>query len=410
MSSSEEVPLDFGIGVARRLHFSWLDLLRRSHGDLLGNLGINPKEQPYRVVDSGMFWSLRHYSSGTGIPLMIVPAPIKRPYIWDIIPSVSIVLLLLSEGYDVYLIEWRSATPQTSSFGLEEYAGAIRECVDFVSSGGVSPLLIGHSLGGTIAAIYAACASASISRLVLLGSPLSFSPGCSAFRDALVRLAPPELADEAPVPGSLLSSASAAASPESFVWSRLMHAALSRDPHALYLHAFVERWALDEVALSGRLTHQIVEGLYHNNRFQEGTLRLGREAVGPSQINIPVLAVVNSLDEVAPPSTVIPFLSAMRDRGQQMISFSGEPAIGLQHLAILVGERTRLEVWPGILAWMAGGNTAPGRNATAGHNASQEKEACNTRPPRCVAPGKIPDEDEGTSAPPAYQADEQYSA
>ena len=63
---------------------------------------------------------------------------------------------------------------------------------------------------------------------------------------------------------------SALASPGTFIWSRLMDAAFSiADYHALDIHGRVERWALDEVPLPGKLVHQIVEWLYRENRFVE---------------------------------------------------------------------------------------------------------------------------------------------
>jgi polyhydroxyalkanoate synthase subunit PhaC len=47
-----------------------------------------------------------------------------------------------------------------------------------------------------------------------------------------------------------------------------MDAALSvGDPLAMEIHARVERWALDEIPLPGKLVHQIIDWLYRENRF-----------------------------------------------------------------------------------------------------------------------------------------------
>jgi poly(3-hydroxyalkanoate) synthetase len=40
-------------------------------------------------------------------PVLIVPAPIKRPYIFDFLPPVSVVRRLLEKGFAVYLIDGR---------------------------------------------------------------------------------------------------------------------------------------------------------------------------------------------------------------------------------------------------------------------------------------------------------------
>jgi hypothetical protein len=43
----------------------------------------------------------------------------------------------------------------------------------------------------------------------------------------------------------------------------------------------IERWALDEVALPGKLVHQIIEWLCRENRYFRGTLRIGLVEFAP---------------------------------------------------------------------------------------------------------------------------------
>jgi len=239
---------------------------------------------------------------------------------------------------------------------LDECALAISDCVAKVSveDRGSKPFLIGHSLGGTLAAIYGALAPATIRGLVLLGAPLCFQPDQSQFRDALVSLVPSTLSDVDPFPGSLLSHASALASPDTFIWSRLLDAALSlTDHHALELHARIERWALDEVALAGKLVHQIVEWLYRENRLCRGALQIGDRLVGPSSLTAPTLAIVNMADEVAPLASLKPFTDAMPAKNARIIEYPGETGACLQHLGILVGREARAKVWPEIISWLS---------------------------------------------------------
>src|SRR5205823_550989 len=86
-------------------------------------------------------------------------------------------------------------------------------------------------------------------------------PATNRFRDALVSMIPPDLSETDIIPGSLLSHASAFASPNTFVWSRLMDAAMSiGDLRALDVHARVERWALDEAPLPGSWSIRLPNG------------------------------------------------------------------------------------------------------------------------------------------------------
>ncbi len=335
-----------------RAQFALLDVLRRSRGDAVGAFGLGPSECSYQVIRSGPHWRLRDY--GGGAPsLLIVAAPIKRPYIWDLAPSASAIRCCLREGLHVYLLEWLPASREHGNIGLDDCARAVAECVSRISGAGASPVLIGHSLGGTLAAIYAASAPASIKGLVLLGAPLCFAPRASRFRDALVSLVPPMLSDSEPFPGSLLSHMSALASPGVFVWDRLIDAAQNlADRRTMEIHARIERWALDEVALPGRLVRQIVEDLYRDDRLFRGTLTVGDAVVGPARLTAPTLAVVNTRDDVAPPAAIEPFIAALPARNGRIIHYAGEAGVGLQHLGILVGRGALAEVWPQIISWL----------------------------------------------------------
>jgi polyhydroxyalkanoate synthase len=329
--------------------------MRRAQGDVLSALGLGPDECPYRIIASGAHWRLRDYAHDAVSPsLIIVAAPIKRPYIWDLTPSVSAIRYCLDQGLGVHLLEWLPASRDTGNNGLDEYASAIFACIATISqrSAGATPFVIGHSLGGTLAALASAAAPESVRGLMLLGAPLCFKPGESRFRDSLVSLIPRTSSGEDPVPGSLLSQMSVLASPGTFIWSRFQDAALSAaDREAMDIHARVERWALDEAALPGRLVREMIEQLYSENSFFLGTLRIACRRVGPFSLSTPTLAVVNMIDEVTPLASVKPVIDAMPTRDTRIIEYPGEPGVCLQHLGILVGRQARAAVWPEIISW-----------------------------------------------------------
>jgi polyhydroxyalkanoate synthase len=129
-----------------------------------------------------------------------------------------------------------------------------------------------------------------------------------------------------------------------------MDAAMSiSDPLAMDIHARVERWALDEVPLPGKLVHQIIEWLYRENRFCRGMLKIGERFIGPSSLSVPTLVVVNTADEVAPPISLKPFADAMA-KNVQIVEYPGELGVCFQHLGILVGRHARAHVWPEIVS------------------------------------------------------------
>jgi polyhydroxyalkanoate synthase subunit PhaC len=341
----------------RSSQFAFVDMLRRMEGAALGRLGFGPQECAWRVASSGPFWRLREYDQPhVGPCLLIVPAPIKRPYIWDLTPEVSVVRCCQRHGFRVFLLEWTPASADTSSFGLKEYADAISACVAKIGSEseGAKLFLLGHSLGGVLAAIYSALEEGRISGLVLLGAPLCFEPASSRFRDALVSMMPTGINLSQAVPGSLLSQMSALASPESFIWARLRDKALSlADRAAWATNLRIERWSLDEVPLPGRLVEETVNLLYRENRFSRGTLNINGRSIGPKCVKVPTLAIVNDADDVAPSRSVVPFLDAMPTKATRIVEYKAEVGVGLQHLAMLIGREAHGQVWPEIFAWLA---------------------------------------------------------
>ena len=97
------------------------------------NCADRPFESDYRMISTGPHWCLREYADAhaEGRPsVLIVPAPIKRPYIWDFAPSVSAVRHCLDHRFCVYLVQWTSASDDVQSIGVGEHAkDAISECV-----------------------------------------------------------------------------------------------------------------------------------------------------------------------------------------------------------------------------------------------------------------------------------------
>jgi polyhydroxyalkanoate synthase len=172
-----------------------IPILRRAQGNVVGAFGLDPQESPYQIISSGPYWRSRLWRRRAIAISAIIAAPIKRPYIWDLTPSISAIRFCLHQGLYVQLLEWMPASSNACNCGLDDYVLAISEAVTTITTAahGAKPSLIGHSLGGTLAAIYGAFLPKSISGLVLLGAPLSFEPSENQFCEALVSLVPSAL-------------------------------------------------------------------------------------------------------------------------------------------------------------------------------------------------------------------------
>src|SRR3954468_7292325 len=139
----------------------WNDEARRQIGRALDGVGIGPDETPHRIVAELPAARLRAYQGtehSEAPVVLIIAAPFKRAYIWDLLPQVSVVRRCLERGFRAYLLEWLIPTAEEDEFGLAEYAHRLPSAaLDVIASetGCEAPLLFGHSLGGTFCAIFA---------------------------------------------------------------------------------------------------------------------------------------------------------------------------------------------------------------------------------------------------------------
>ncbi len=337
-----------------------MDRSRQARGKLLDRAGYGPQETPSTVVHSEPGLNLRRYESDNadGPPVLLVPAPIKRAYIWDLAPENSVVRRWLARGYRVYLAEWTPVADDDKDLGLDDYGDRLlAACQHAIAqeTGEDRLFIAGHSLGGILAAIYSCLHPDQVRATILLESPLHFKEESCCFRP-LVRAVPHAsqlAATFGQAPGVFLNMMSAMAEPQAFQWERMTDRYLSLgNPQALATHMRVERWTHDEFALPGRLFTDIVESLYRKDYFMGGRLRIGSRAIGPQDLRAPLVSVFDPRSRVIPREAVVPFHEAAASAHKLLLRYGGDIGVNLQHVGVLVGASAHARIWPAIFDWL----------------------------------------------------------
>jgi len=331
-----------------------LDAARRRTGRLLAAAGWGPRTTPSTVADVAPGVRLHTYP-GEGSPLLLVPAPIKRWYLWDLEPAVSVVAHARRRGLRPFLVEWTDQPGDDPALGLTHYADTLLgACVDVVTAHtGVEQVAVaGHSLGGTLAAILAARRPERVAALAVLEAPLRFGDAVGSFAP-LVATTPPSTLDRLArggVPGAFIDVVSATASPREFTSEpRLDRLRSFTDPAALRTHLRVLRWASDEFRMPGALFRDVVEQLYRDDAFARGTLEIAGERSGPETLRSPLTTVFAPRSAVIPPDSVVPVHEAAAAPDKLLLEYAGDVGVALQHVGVLVGRRAHRDLWPRIL-------------------------------------------------------------
>jgi polyhydroxyalkanoate synthase len=333
------------------------DEARRRQGFALERLGYGPATTPSRTVRSSSVADLLAYQDARADQpvALLVPAPIKAHYIWDLDRAVSVVQRLLQAGLQVYLVRWQPP-PAERGLGLAVYAdAAIAECVDALraETGEERVLLAGHSLGGTLAAIFASLHPERVRALLELEGPIEFGEGMIEALLAAVPRASASVEGDARVPGTFLDVASMQAAPLTFAaepWLDLL--ASAGDPDGRRLHLQVRRWTLDETPMAGALLDEVANHLYRDNAFAEGRLEIGGRVAAPGAITAPVLGVLDPHSRIVPPSSVEAYRSRTASKNVRILAYTGDSGVVLQHVGVLVGRNAHRALWPQIAAWI----------------------------------------------------------
>ncbi len=343
------------------MFFPSLDHIRRTQGSWLDALGYGPEPLESWIIAELPGMRLRAYGSGEGVgpPLILVPAPIKRAYIFDLLPRASVVRRCREAGRPVFLLEWTDPTGPAMQYDLGDYADRLlleARRAAALAAGSERAALIGHSLGGTLAALHAARRPEGVSALVLLEAPLVFDPDIDAFAPWL--RTPPAarqlFAGAGTVPGSELSMAAVVAAPDAFLWHRWGDAFASlSDPSRHELHMRVMRWAFDEMAVPAPLLRDVLQQLYRENRLRCGQLEVSARKIGLSDITAPTMVVVESESRVAPPEEVLPALALTSSSRREVLTYVSEPGVALAHVGVLVGADAHSRLWPRLLDWIS---------------------------------------------------------
>jgi polyhydroxyalkanoate synthase len=242
--------------------------------------------------------------------------------------------------------------------GLSEYADRmILAALDAIAAETEQPraFIAGHSLGGTLAAIFASLHADRLHGLISLEGPIQFNAAGGKLESAVAAGPSAKAITDVfgNVPGAFLSAASSWADPGTFASEPMADRwQCWASPSARRVHWHVRRWTLDETPMPQRLFEEVVDGLYRANRFATGTLTVGPHRADPQALTAPILAVTNVHSQIVPATSIDAYRAATGSRDVQILEYAGDVGVVLQHLGVLVGKSAHAELWPRILDWI----------------------------------------------------------
>lgn len=309
---------------------------------------------PYQVIYEGGKTSLRYYravSTRHATPLLIVYALIKRPFILDLQPELSVIKSLTQQGFEVYLLDWIPPTQADSWRGFDAYVnGDLGNAVRAVQahSGRSQVSLLGYCFGGLLSTLYTALHPEAVKNFIPLSVPVDMSKEDIAVFNLMKTLDPTLVTGVfGNCPAWSMKMAFSAMSPVHHLLNK--HVGLYRNrERAGYTVTFAlfERWMNSDVPLAGQIFREVTTDIFRDNLLAQGKLTVGGQRVDLKNIRCPVLNVVGEYDDVVHPQSSLALLDFLGSRHKQNLVF---PA---GHIGVVVSSSAQKHLWPQIGTWL----------------------------------------------------------
>ena len=284
-------------------------------------------------------------------PVLVAYALVNRWEMMDLQPDRSFIRKLLSEGADVYLIDWGYATRLDRYKTLEDYIlGNINDCLEFIKKQHKIDKvnLLGVCQGGTFSLIYTALFPEKVKNLVTLVTPLD----CDNEEGLLFKWSKDMDIDAIVegfggiIPGNFLNAGFDLLKPMNKTRKYMALPQTMQNKAKLMNFLRMEHWVADSPAQAGRAYSQFIKEIYQQNKLIKGELELGGRKVNLKNINMPVLTIYAKNDHIVPPDTTKPINDVISSVDKKLMEFPGG------HIGVFVGSRSQKMLTPAIVKWL----------------------------------------------------------
>ncbi|MBV9310310.1 MAG: AMP-binding protein, partial [Solirubrobacterales bacterium] len=326
-----------------------------------GGLSSDEQPSPYEVVSEQRVYRLRHYyadgaEASSGPPMLLVPPMMLAAEVYDVSSNTSAATILHEHGVDPWVVDF--GAPEQEEGGLErtlaDHVLAVSDAVDRVRAAtGRDVHLAGYSQGGMFCYQTAAYRrNSGLESLVTFGSPVDTRLAMPFGLPEQLAVGVAGVLVERVFKGSALPAWASRTGfrlldPVKSLRSRLEFIARLYDREALLPREGQRRFLEMDgwVAWPGPAMADFLEQFIAHNRMLQGGFVIDDQLLTLADIELPILSVVGSVDEIAPaPGVRAIRLAAPRANVYELCLKAG-------HFGLVVGSNANAHSWPTVAAW-----------------------------------------------------------
>jgi polyhydroxyalkanoate synthase len=318
-----------------------------------GDIGVGTT--PNEIVLDAKMYRLLHYrpmvSRTAKTPVLVVYALINKSYILDLQPDKSWIRNLLNQGFDIYLIDWKTPNQVDKYVSFDDYVnGYIDDCVEFVrTKSSIDKLTLhGYCMGATMSVIYTTLHQDKIRNLATI------APVFDAEKDVTVLANFSKHIDGEKIlnfvgnlPYEQLYACYSALKPFKQGVNKYFNLVENIDNEEFVQNFLrIEKWLYDTPPIAGETFRQWVVDIYQKNLLAANEMKIGSEVVDLSKIQIPLLNIVAEEDHLVSPQCSAPLNDAVSSLDKRLMRFH------TGHVGLIASSYSQNNVLPKVGQWI----------------------------------------------------------
>jgi polyhydroxyalkanoate synthase len=324
--------------------------------NVLHNAGaIEVGSTPNEIVHEARLYRLLHYrpmvSKTAKTPILFVYALINRSYILDLQPDKSWIRNLLGQGFDIYLIDWKTPAQVDKYVSFDDYVNEyIDDCVDYVrTKTSVNKITLhGYCMGATMSAIYSTLHEDKIRNLATIAPVIDSNQDTTVLGNFSRHLDADRMFNSiGNLPSEQLYALFSTLKPFKQGVNKYFNLVENIDNEEFVQNFLrVEKWLYDTPPIAGETFRQWITDIYQRNLLVANEMKIGNEIIDLSKIKIPLLNIVAEEDHLVSPQCSASLNDAVSSLDKRLMRFH------TGHVGLIASSYSQNNVLPKVGQWI----------------------------------------------------------
>ena len=316
---------------------------------------IDVGNTPHKVIEETKAYKLLHYrpwvSKPVKTPLLVIYALINKSYVLDLQQDKSWVRNLLRQGFNVYLVDWKTPTRADKYVSFDDYVNCyIDDCVELVRrKNSIDKITLhGYCMGATMSVIYTTLYQEKVRNLAAIAPVIDTEKDTTVLSNFSKHIDIDKIFDSfGYLPPEQLYACYSTLKPFRQGINKYFNLVENIDNEQFVQNFLrIEKWLYDTPPIAGETIRQWIKDIYQKNLLVNNEMKIGNEVIDLTKIKIPLLTIVAEEDHLVSPECSAALNNAVSSMDKRLMRFQ------TGHVGLIASTYSQNNVLPKVGQWL----------------------------------------------------------